>query len=124
VKKNGEYEMTLALPWYVVLLIQILVSFIVLWLAVRLVSGSRKTGNKLVMVLLIAVIGVLVAPILESLPVIGAISQIIGYTLIILLVHSLVDVEWDKSIIIAFIFYVVMVLLMIVIGSTYLGPWV
>lgn len=116
--------MTLALPWYVVLLIQILVSFIVLWLAVRLVSGSRKTGNKLVMVLLIAVIGVLVAPILESLPVIGAISQIIGYTLIILLVHSLVDVEWDKSIIIAFIFYVVMVLLMIVIGSTYLGPWV
>ena len=116
--------MALALPSYVVLLIQILVAFIVLWLAVRLVSGSRKTGNKLVMVLLIAIIGVLVVPVLELLPVIGALSQILGYTLIIVLVHSLVDVEWDKSIIIAFIFYVVMLLLVIVIGSTYLGPWV
>jgi membrane associated rhomboid family serine protease len=116
--------MALALPWYIVLLIQILVAFVVLWLAVRLVSGSRKTGSKLVMILLIAVIGVLVVPILESLPVIGALGSIIGYTLIILLVHSLVDVEWDKSIIIAFIFYVVMVLLAIAIGSTYLGPWV
>jgi membrane associated rhomboid family serine protease len=116
--------MALNLPWYVVLLIQILVAFVVLWLAVRLVAGSRKTGEKLVMILLIALIGVLVIPALESIPIIGALGSIIGYTLVILLVHVLVDVAWDKSIIIAFIFYVVMILLAIVIGSTYLGPWV
>jgi membrane associated rhomboid family serine protease len=116
--------MALDLPWYAVLLIQILVAFIILWLAVRLVAGSKKTSSKLVMILLIAVIGVFVVPILESIPVIGALGSIIGYTLIILLVHSLVDIAWDKSIIIAFIFYVVMVVLAIVIGSTYLGPWV
>jgi hypothetical protein len=100
------------------------VAFVVLWLAVRLVAGSRKTGEKLVMILLIAVIGVLVIPVLESIPIIGALGSIIGYTFVILLVHVLVDTAWDKSIIIAFIFYVVMVLLAIVIGSTYLGPWV
>jgi membrane associated rhomboid family serine protease len=116
--------MALNLPWYVVLLIQILVAFVVLWLAVRLVAGSRKTGEKLVMILLIALIGVLVIPALESIPIIGALGSIIGYTLVILLVHVLVDAAWDKSIIIAFIFYVVMILLAIVIGSTYLGPWV
>lgn len=116
--------MALDLPWYAVLLIQILVAFIILWLAVRLVAGSKKTSDKLVMILLIAVIGVFVVPILQSIPVIGALGSIIGYTLIILLVHSLVDIAWDKSIIIAFIFYVVMVVLAIVIGSTYLGPWV
>jgi len=116
--------MALDLPWYVVLLIQILVAFVVLWLAVRLVAGSRKTSEKLVMILLIAIIGVLVVPAVQSIPIISALGSIIGYTIIILLVHALVDIAWDKSIIIAFIFYVVMVILAIVIGSTYLGPWV
>jgi membrane associated rhomboid family serine protease len=112
------------LPIYVVILIEILVAFIVLWLSVRLVAGARKTGQKLVMVLLIAVIGFFVIPILEEIPVIGALGSIIGYTLIILLVHSLIDIAWDKSIIIAFIFYVVMYILSILIGSTYIGPFV
>lgn len=116
--------MALVLPWYVVLLIQILVAFVILWLAVRLVAGSRKSSQKLVMILLIAVIGVFVVPILQSLPLISALGSIIGYTFIILLVHTLVDIAWDKSIIIAFIFYVVMVILAIVIGSTWLAPWV
>jgi hypothetical protein len=116
--------MALNLPFYVILLIQILVAFVVLWLAVRLVAGSRKTGSKIAMILLIAIIGVLVAPVLQSLPIITGLGQIIGYTLIIVLVHSLVDAEWDKSIIIAFIFYVVMVLLNIIIGATWIGPWV
>lgn len=115
--------MALNLPNYVVLLIQMLVAFIVLWLAVRLVAGGRKTSSKLAMILLIAIIGVLVVPALQMIPVVGAMSQIIGYTFIIVLVHSLVDIEWDKSIIVAFIFYVVMLLLAIMIGSTYLGPW-
>jgi hypothetical protein len=115
--------MALDLPNWAVLLIQILVAFIVLWLAVRLVAGGRKTSSKLAMILLIAIIGVLIVPALQSIPYIGALSQIIGYTVIIVLVHALVDIEWDKSIITAFIFYVVMLLLNILIGSTYLGPW-
>jgi hypothetical protein len=112
-----------ALPWFVVDIIIILVAFIVLWLSTRLVAGARKTGEKLLMILLIAVIGFFVIPILQAIPVIGGLGAIIGYTLVIVLVHSLIDVPWDKSILISFIFYVIMYILSNIIAPTYLGPF-
>jgi membrane-associated HD superfamily phosphohydrolase len=119
-----DEEKMAALPWFVVDLVEILVAFIVLWLSTRLVAGAEKTGKKLVMVLLIAIIGFFVIPVLQSIPVMGGLGAIIGYTLVIVLVHSLVDVAWDKALLIAFIFYVIMYILLIIIGPTYLGPFV
>ncbi len=112
-----------ALPWYVVDLVIILVAFVVLWLSARLVAGARKTSQKLLMILLIAVIGFFVIPILQAIPIIGGLGAIIGYTLVIVLVHSLIDVPWDKSILISFIFYVIMYILSNIIAPTYLGPF-
>nr|MDO8099023.1 hypothetical protein [Candidatus Njordarchaeota archaeon] len=110
------------LPWFVVLLINILVSFVVLWLSVRLVAGARKTSDKLAMILLVALIGILLMIALGMVPVIGGLSSIVAYTIVIVLVHSLVDIAWDKSILIAFIFCVIMYILSFVISPVYLGP--
>jgi hypothetical protein len=114
----------MALPWFVVILVEILVLFIVLWLCTRIVAGATKTNSKLVIILLIAVIAVLVIPPLQSIPGmfgLGGLGTIIGYTVIILLVHVLIDIDWDKAIIISFLAELI-VLVLVALGFTYLPP--
>jgi hypothetical protein len=109
---------------WVEFLIQVLVLFIVLWLAVRLVAGARKSGDKLFMILLTALITI---PLLFALGYVaevfylGGLYTIIGYTAIIVLVHALIDVDWDKSIIIAFIAEIVFYILHLALRGTSIG---
>jgi hypothetical protein len=113
-----------ALPWYIVLLVEILVLFIVLWLCTRLIAGAQKSSKKLVVILLIAIIAVLIIPPLQSIPGqfgLGGLGSIIGYTVIILLVHVLIDIAWDKSIMISFLCELI-VLILFALGFETLPP--
>jgi hypothetical protein len=113
-----------ALPWYIVLLVEIVVLFVVLWLCTRLIAGAHKSNKKLAIILLIAIIAVLIVPPLQSIPGqfgLGGLGSIIGYTVIILLVHVLVDVTWDKSIMISFLCELI-ILILFALGFQALPP--
>ncbi|WXG46101.1 MAG: hypothetical protein WED05_05465 [Candidatus Atabeyarchaeum deiterrae] len=109
---------------WVEFLIQVLVLFIVLWLATRIVAGARKSSDKLLMILLTALVTIPIVYALgyvASIFYLGGLLAIIAYTAIIVLAHVLIDIAWDKSIIIAFIAEIVLYILHLVLAGSSIG---